>query len=138
MTITVLPTRNEYTASAAQTVFNYTFKIFADTDLNVYQTPAGQVADDSADLITAYTVAGAGDEDGGSITLTVGASAGDLITIVSDIPDNRTTDYQNNGDFLPDVVNDDFDRIVSLVKQIQDVANRTVVLQESQLSDFFR
>lgn len=134
MTISVKPTRNEYTATAAQTVFNYTFKIFADTDLNVYQTAAGAVADDATDIITAYTVTGVGLEDGGSITLTTPATAGDLITIVSDIPDNRTTDYQNNGDFLPDTVNDDLDRTVSLVKQANDKSARTLILQESQQS----
>jgi len=39
MTITVSPARNEYTATGGQTVFNYKFKIFENTDLNVYITP---------------------------------------------------------------------------------------------------
>lgn len=132
MTITTNPTRNEYTASAGQTVFSYTFKIFADTDLNVYLTSSGTNPDDTTDLITAYTVTGVGSEDGGTITLTTPASAGDLITIVSDIPESRTTDYQNNGDFRPSVVNDDFDRIVSLVKQAVERSNRGLAFQESQ------
>lgn len=132
MTITTLPTRNEYTATAGQTVFTYTFKIFESSDLNVYQTPAGAVSNDITDLITGYTVTGVGDEDGGTITLTTPANSGDLITIVSDIPESRTTDYQNNGDFRPDVVNDDFDRVVSLVKQINDNESRTLSFQESQ------
>lgn len=129
MTIKSPATRNEYTATAGQTVFTYTFKIFASTDLNVYQTAAGQVCSDS-DLITSYSVSGVGDEDGGSITLNSGATSGDLITIVSDIPGTRTTDYQNNGDFLPDTVNDDFDRVVSLVKQVEDKANRSLQFPE--------
>jgi len=116
MTITTNDTRNEYTATASQTVFNYTFKIFESTDLNVYQTPAGQTPADT-DLITAYTVVGEGLSAGGSITLNVAATIGDLITIVSDVPESRTTDYQFNGDFIPDTVNDDFDRVVSLAKQ---------------------
>ncbi len=120
MTITILPSRNEYTATAGQTVFNYTFKIFADTDLNVFVTPAGQVADDSTDQTTSFSVTGTGDEDGGTMTLVTPASVGDLVTIVSDIPESRTTDYQFNGDFIPDTVNDDFDRVVSLVKQIDE------------------
>ncbi|HHZ69815.1 MAG TPA: hypothetical protein EYN54_05940, partial [Methylococcaceae bacterium] len=132
MTITVAPARNEYTANAAQTIFNYTFKIFADTDLNVYITPSGQDANDSADLTTAYTVTGLGDEDGGTIILSVGTNANDLVTIVSDVPSSRTIDYQNNGDFRPNVVNNDFDRVVSIVKKIEDTANRTVLLQQSQ------
>lgn len=132
MTITTNDTRDEYTASAGQTVFNYTFKIFADTDLNVYQTPSGQTANDTTDLITDYTVTGVGATAGGTITLTTAASAGDLITIVSNIPDSRTTDYQYDGDFIPDVVNDDFDRVVSLVKQVNDRANRGLAFQESE------
>ena len=132
MTITPNDTRDEYTATASQTVFSYTFKIYEDTDLNVYQTLAGATANDTTDIITAYTVTGAGDEDGGTITLTTGASAGDLITIVSGIPENRTVDYQTNGDFLPATVNDDNDRVVSLAKQTSDRVNRTLAFQESQ------
>lgn len=132
MTITVNPTRNEYTATASQAVFNYTFKIFAETDLNVYQTLAGNKADDMADIITTYTVTGVGDSAGGTIILTTGAAVGDLITIVSDIPETRSIDYQNNGDFVPGTVNDDFDKMVSLVKQVEDFASRTLLFQESE------
>ncbi len=132
MTITTEETRNEYTATASQTVFNYTFKIFDDTDLSVYQTSSGAVANDVSDLITGYSVSGEGDEDGGAITLNTGATLGDLITIVSNIPKSRTTNYQNNGDFKPAVVNEDFDRVVSIAKQALDMASRALLLQESQ------
>ena len=70
MTVTSLPVRDEYTGSAAQTVFNHTFLIFTSQDLNVYITPSGQEANDSTDLTTAYTVnAGTiGNPGGGFIT----------------------------------------------------------------------
>ena len=132
MTISIAPARNEYTSNAAQTIFNYTFKVFENTDLNVYITPSGQDANDSTDLTTAYTVTGLGNEDGGTITLTVGTNLNDLVTIVSDVPSSRGVDYQNNGDFRPDTVNADFDRVVSIVKKIEDTANRSVLLQQSQ------
>ena len=76
MTISVAKARNEYTANAGQTIFNYTFKIFESTDLNVYITPAGQIANDSTDLTTSYTVdpVTIGDEDGGFFTLSTGTS----------------------------------------------------------------
>jgi len=133
MTITTNDVRDEYTASAAQTVFNYTFKIFADGQLNVYITPSGQEPNDSTDITTAYTIdpSSIGDEDGGFITLDSGTSNGDLVTIVSNIPEARTTDYQNSGDFLPDTVNADFDTVVSLVKQVEDKSNRTLAFQNS-------
>lgn len=132
MTITTNDTRDEYTATAGQTLFSYTFKIFESTDLNVYVTPSGQDPDDTTDIVTGYSVTGVGDENGGTITLVSAASAGDAVTIVSDIPESRTTDYQNNGDFLPDTVNDDFDRVVSLAKQTSDRASRTLAFQESE------
>ena len=132
MTITKQPARNEYTANAGQTIFNYTFKIFAETDLNVYVTPAGEDCNDQSDLTTFYTVDGIGDEDGGKITLTTPTNQDDLVTIVSNIPSNRTVDYQNNGDFRSETVNNDFDRVVSIAKKIEDTANRTILLEQCQ------
>ena len=133
MTITALDARDEYTAVAGQTVFNYTFKIYANTDLDVYITPAGQDANDSTDLTTAYTVdpSTIGNPDGGTITLDSGANSGDLVTIVSSMPYNRTVDYQNSGDFLPDTVNGDNDRQVSQIKQVADLANRSLLFPQS-------
>ena len=64
--------------------------------------------------------------------MATGTSVNELVTIVSNIPSDRTVDYQNNGDFRPDVVNNDFDRVVSIVKKIEDTANRTALLQQSQ------
>lgn len=133
MTVTSLIVRNEYTATAGQTVFNYTFLIFTADDLNVYITPSGQDANDSTDLTTAYTVdvGTIGNPSGGFITLNSGVNSGDLVTIVSSIVEDRTTDYQNSGDFLPDTVNEDFDRVVSLTKQTSDRAGRTLAFEES-------
>jgi len=132
MTITIQPARNEFTANAGQTIFNYTFKIFSATDLNVYITPAGQDANDSTDLTTAFTVSGVGLPAGGSITLATPTNLNDLVTIVSNVPSTRTTDYQNNGDFRPDTVNDDFDRVVSIAKKVEDLSNRALLTEQSQ------
>lgn len=134
MTISTNPSRNEYTATAAQTVFNYTFKIYDSGDLNVYVTPVGQDPDDATDITTDFVVdAGTiGDEAGGFITFNTGITVGYAVTIVSDIPDDRTTDYQVNGDFDPPVVNNDFDRVVSIVKQFGEKVDRSIVARESE------
>lgn len=133
MTVTSLGVRNEFTASSGQTVFNYTFLIFSATDLNVYITTSGATADDSTDITTAYTVTsgGLGNPNGGSITLDVGATANDLVTIVSNITNSRTTDYQSSGDFDEETVNNDFDRTLSLVKQQLDSTGRTLSFPQS-------
>lgn len=131
MTIKLLPTRNEYTATAGQQVFTYTFKIFESTDIVAYVTPPGQEANDLNDRVTILSVTDVGSEDGGTVTISPVAD-NSLVTLVSDVPENRTTDYQNNGDFRPNVVNNDFDRVVTIAKQAQATSNRALVFQESQ------
>ncbi len=130
MTITIAEARNEYTAIAGQTDFNYTFKIYDSTDLQVFVTPVGAEADDDTDEVVVASVTGVGNAAGGTVTIPATA-AGELVTVVSDIPFNRVTDYQVSGDYLNTVVNDDFDRAVSLIKQSQDLLNRTLVGQKS-------
>lgn len=133
MTITINAVRDEYTANAGQTVFDYTFKIYANDELTIYVTPAGQTADDSTDITTSYTVdpGTIGSEDGGFITFGSPLNAGDLVTIISAIPYDRTVDYQNNGDFRPETVNGDNDRQVSQIKQLVDLTGRTLQFQNS-------
>lgn len=133
MTLNANDVRNEYTATASQTIFNYTFKIYNSTDLDVYVTPVGKACSIS-DLTTSYSVAGVGAEGGGSITLTTPTTSGDLVTIVSSIPSSRTTDYLDNGDFRPDTVNYDFDRTLSITKQANDRVNRTLAFPDCEQS----
>lgn len=97
--------RNQYTATSGQTIFPYTFAIFDKGDLVVIQEGVTLAEG------TNYTVSGVGDEDGGNVTLLVGATTGDTITIYRDMAFERLIDYQNNGDFLASDVNDDYDRL---------------------------
>lgn len=94
------------------------------------------MANDATDITTAYTVDSGtiGDDAGGFITFTSPQTLNSLVTIVSGIPTDRTVDYQANGDFIPATVNNDIDRTVSLVKQNENLATRTIQFQESQQS----
>ena len=111
MTILNNGTRNQYTATASQTVFNYTFEAFAVGDIVVYQ---------NATLLsegTHYTVTGVAAENGGTITLLTGATSGNIMTIYRETSPERLTDYQNSGDFLAEEVNPDFDRIWAVIQE---------------------
>lgn len=137
MTVNANPVRDELIATVnGQTVFNYSFKIYSDQDLNVYLTPAGEEPDDENNLLAKsdYVVdpSTIGNESGGFITLNTGASINDEITIVSAIAEDRTVNYVSNGSFNADTVNADIDRTVSLVKQVSENVGRTISFQESQ------
>lgn len=114
--------RVQYTAGGGSpTVFSYAFPIFEDTDLNVYLTPVGVEADDTTQLLTYnidYTVTNSSPPTvGGFITLSVGATAGDVITIVRNQPYNRLDNYVQGGLFLATSVNTDFDKNVFMSQQ---------------------
>jgi len=105
-------TRDQYVAAAAQTIFQYTFEIFDKDDIAVEQN--GTLLAEG----TNYTVSGVGADAGGNITLIVGATSGDVITLYRAMVLDRVTDYQQNGDFLADEVNDDFDRLWAAMQQV--------------------
>ncbi len=119
--VTDIPPINQYTAAGGQTVFNFAFLAFAQTDVVAYQTPAGVLPNDATQILTYnvdYTVAlNPLPALGGGIILMVGAGAGDTITIVRAMPDNRLNNYIAGGLFQATTVNTDFDRTVLMAQQ---------------------
>ena len=123
MTVTSATTRNDYVASSGQTDFPYTFTALADTDIKVLKNGV------ALSLGGNYTVTYG--SYGGTVTLTSGATAGDAIAIYLDMPLQRTTNYQNSGDFLALDVNGDFDALWLALQQTTSGIDRTVRLSDS-------
>ena len=116
--------RAQYTATASQTVFTVPFEFFANADLKVYRGSTLQT------LTTHYTVTGAGVTGGGSITLVTGASAGEIVTIVRDVPVSRTTDFPTSGPFNVDALNTDLDRLTAMVQQQETLDTRSLRIDQ--------
>jgi len=113
MPVTNSSARDQYTATSGQTIFAYTFEIFQKEDIAVEQNGTLLTVD------VDFTVSGVGNDSGGNVTLTTGATAGDIITIYRDMDLARTTNYQPSGSFLADEVDDDFDRLWMALQQQQ-------------------
>ena len=123
----------EYTASAGQTVFPFLFKIYKSSDLLVYKTPYGQLANDTTDLLvlnTHYTVVISGD-NGGTMTLLSGASSGDSVTIIRNLEVTRDTEYQSNGDLLATTLNEDQDYQTYLLGDLSSRLAKTLRFSDS-------
>ncbi len=105
MTVADNTSRNQYTATSGQTVFAYTFEIVDKDDIVVLKN--GTTLSEG----TNYTVSNVGNDSGGNVTLTAGATAGDILTLYRDMPYARTQNYTNSGDFLASEVNSDFDNL---------------------------
>lgn len=85
--------REDYTATSGQTVFAYTFRILANTDLKVYKAGVLQT------LTTHYTVSGAGDAGGGNVTFGTGVTLDDKVIIIRQTGDDQAADYTVGGIF---------------------------------------
>jgi len=126
MSITISNTsaRIQYTATSSQTQFTVPFEFFADADLLVVHTNAGGV-DATLSLasnpssVSQYSVSGAGESGGGSITLGSGATAGDKYTIQRNLSLERTTDFPTSGTFPIETLNTELDKIVALLQQAE-------------------
>ena len=105
MTVADNTSRNQYSATSGQTVFAYTFEIVDKDDVVVLKN--GTTLSEGTD----YTVSNVGNDSGGNVTLTVGATTGDVLTLYRDMPYARTQNYTNSGDFLASEVNSDFDNL---------------------------
>lgn len=128
MSVTGSTTRNDYSSSSGQTVFAYTFQILLTTDVKVIKNGTTLNINDD------YTVSGAGVSSGGNVTLTTGASGGDTVSILLAMPIDRTTQYQNAGDFLASDVNGDLDKSYIALNQLQTDISRAVRLKDQDQS----
>jgi hypothetical protein len=136
MTVTASTTRNDYTAGSAQNVYSYTFQLNEATDVNVYLDGVLQT------LNTHYTVQNVGNSTGGTITFTLVDSEnnpiypteGAVINILMAMDLDRDTAYQPSGAFLAADVNNDFDRLWLASNQQQTEINRTLRLQDTDIT----
>jgi len=124
MSITISDTspRVQYTATSGQTTFSVPFEFFDDDDIVVINTNAGGVDTTLNKAATPsdasqYSVSGAGETGGGSITLGAGATLNDIYTIYRDLPIARSTDFPNSGTFPIETLNTELDKIVAMMQQ---------------------
>jgi hypothetical protein len=126
MTVTATSTRDDYTVTLqGETSFAYNFKVLAETDVTVYKNNI--VVSSSG-----YTVTNVGTVTGGNVVLNTGANLNDTISIVLTMPVTRDTNYQENGAFLAEDVNGDFDKIYIGAIQNENAIDRTIRLSDAE------
>jgi hypothetical protein len=115
--------RVQYVANGSQSAFTYPFPIFANGDIEVYLN--------GGRLGGGYEVEGAGRSEGGTIRFAVPPSADARLTIRRRIPIARTTDFQPNGLLRAMTLNDELDRQVAALQDLEDDLSTAVRLDPS-------
>ena len=132
MTISSTTVKNSYSGDGSTTQFNYTFKIFADSDLQVIiRSAAG--TETVKTITTHYTVAGAGNANGGSITFTAGniPTSTETVVLRRAVPQTQAIDYIANDPFPAESHEEGLDRATMTTQQIQEELDRSIKLSRT-------
>lgn len=133
--------RMDYVGNGLVASYDYTFKIFEETDLLVTVRDTSGVETELT-LTTDYSVSGVGEGTGGAIALvdnsaSYQAAGGALksgyeITIRRVLPLTQETDIRNQGPYYPSIHEDQFDRFIMIDQQQQDEIDRSIKAPESE------
>jgi hypothetical protein len=132
MTVSSTTVKNSYSGNGSTTVFAYTYRIFADSDLQVIiRSAAG--TETTKTITTHYTVAGAGDANGGSVTFTVGnvPTATETVVLRREVPQTQAIDYIANDPFPAESHEEGLDRATMNIQQLQEEVDRSIKLSRT-------
>ncbi|MHA2066261.1 MAG: hypothetical protein ACXABY_17965 [Candidatus Thorarchaeota archaeon] len=144
MSVSSTTNRVSATGDGATSVYPYTFRIFADTELLVTVVLDSTGVETTLTKTTDYTVDGVNIGSGGNVTLVDASQAwldgdGDLLATYSIVirrvlPLTQGTDIRNQGSFYPEAHEDEFDKSRMIDQQQQDELDRSVKTAETSTS----
>jgi hypothetical protein len=128
MTLTSTITRVNYTASGSNDTFAYTFRIDAESHLEVYLDDAVQGS--------GYSVTGVGNDGGGNVVFTAAPAASTKVTLLRAVPNTQPTDLPTTGPLDTTAIETQLDQLVMQILAVKDQIARSLVLPVSTaLSD---
>ena len=133
MTVSTTIIKNFHNGNGSTTNFAYQFRILEDTDLLVIIRTNSTGAEATKTLSTHYTVAGAGDASGGSITFTAGniPASGETVVIRRNVPQTQAIDYIANDPFPAETHEEGLDRSTMVAQQVAEESNRSIKLSRT-------
>jgi len=132
MTISSTTVKNSYSGNGTLDTFNYTFKIFADADIQVIIRDAS-ATETVKTLTTHYTVTGAGNANGGTIVFTSGniPTGTETVVIRRASPQTQAIDYIANDPFPAESHEEGLDRSMMAIQQLQEEVDRSIKLSRT-------
>lgn len=133
MTIEDQNYRISYTANGAGKVFAFNFRILSESDLTVIVQDTSGV-DTTKALTTDYTVTGAGNAGGGVVTFGVAPTNLHTVSIILDPDVKQLLDLTHASTIPSQSLEDAFDVAINNVKRARDLIDRSLVLQDGDVS----
>lgn len=125
MTVSSTTTKVSASGDGSTAAFNYTFKIFADSEMEVIiRSSTG--TETTKTLTTHYNVSGAGNDSGGTVTFTSGniPASGETVVLRRKLALTQGTDYVENDPFPANSHEDGLDRLTFITQGLQEELDR--------------
>lgn len=134
MTLATTTNRIDYRGDGSVVEFPVPFLFLDDSHLQVY-TRDVETGEQSLKVITThYTVTGAGDVDGGTVTFGAAPDALSTVTILRVVPLDQLLAFTANGPFPAADHEAALDKLTMIVQQLQEHTSRAVALDVTDTS----
>ncbi|MDF1719608.1 MAG: phage tail fiber protein [Minwuia sp.] len=116
--------RAEYVGDGSTTAFPAPFPFLASADVQVW------IANTRQEEITDYTVSGAGETYGGTVTFGLAPASGSSVVIYRRAGVKRLSDFLPGGSLRADTLNEEFDRLTLSMQEVTTRLDRTLRLAD--------
>ena len=125
MTISTTDSRISYNGNGVTTEFSFPYRFLANGDLVVVSVSSAGVETVKA-IVTDYTLTGAGDDAGGTVTMLVAPASGTRLIIYRDTDIVQETDYISGDPFPAETHERALDRLTMIAQEIGSDADRAI------------
>jgi hypothetical protein len=133
MTIESTTNKIIYDCNGSATVFSFPYYFFQNADLKVYLYNELTEEETLLTITTHYTVTGAGNLAGGSITTVSTYSADYKIIILREVAITQGYDHVDNEAFQAESLEAVYDRLTMIAQQLSEKINRSILLPVTSL-----
>lgn len=126
MSISSTTARVSYNGNGSTTAFSVSFYFLDDSHLLVTKYVVATGVTTTLAINTDYTVTGAGNLAGGTVTTTSAPASGERIIITRDVPLTQETDYIENDPFPAATHEQSLDKLTMITQQIDEQLDRAI------------
>jgi hypothetical protein len=130
MTVSSSTARVSYSGNGSTVDFAVGFYFLENSHLQVI-IRAANGTETVKTITTDYTVAGAGNPAGGTVTMLTAPVSGETLVVVRNVPLTQQTDYQANDPFPAETHEEALDKLTMLTQQLQDGLTRSIKLSRT-------
>lgn len=136
MALSTTQNRVSYSGNGVTTAFSFPYLFFANGDLTVLLVVNSTGVSTTQAITSDYTVSGAGQASGGTITMLTAPASGETLIIFRDIAQTQGVDLRENDSLPAEEVEQALDRSVMISQRLNDQINRAVKLNDGFVDDF--